>query len=135
MRPFLAMLAYEPKYQKATFRTALFLYLAVLVLGSIPGARVEVGEFATGLVLHALTYSVIAFLLFSGINGSALRKACLSLLIVVAMGTLDELTQSFFPYRTAAIADWFVDIGAGFFTLTLLWAFWPKAAEQPARRS
>ena len=126
MRPLLALLIHDPRYRKLQFRAAFMLYLAVLVFGSIPGARKDIGEFATGLVLHAVTYSMIALLLFSGANGSARQKALKALLIVAAMGAGDEWVQSFFPYRTASVTDWMVDVGAAFMTSAVLMMLWPK---------
>jgi VanZ family protein len=126
MRPLLALLIHDARYRKLEFRAAFVLYLAVLVFGSIPGARAGIGEFAPGLVLHALTYCVIALLLFSGTNGSTWRKALKAFLIVAAMGAGDEWVQSFFPYRTASVRDWLVDIGAAFITSALLLMVWPK---------
>lgn len=139
MRPLLALLIHDARYRKLEFRAAFVLYLAVLVFGSIPGARAGVGAFASGLVLHALTYCVIALLLFSGANGSAWRKALMSFLIVAAMGAGDECVQSFFSYRTASVTDWLVDISAAFFTSALLLLIWPRNMQQasagPARLS
>jgi VanZ family protein len=126
MRPLLALLIHDARYRKLEFRAAFVLYLAVLVFGSIPGARAGIGEFASGLVLHALTYCVIALLLFSGANGSAWRKALKSFLIVAAMGACDEWVQSFFAYRTASVRDWLVDISAAFITSALLLMVWPQ---------
>jgi VanZ family protein len=126
MRPLLALLIHDARYRKLEFRAAFVLYLAVLVFGSIPGARAGLGEFASGLVLHALTYCVIALLLFSGTNGSAWRKAFKSFMIVAAMGACDEWVQSFFAYRTASVGDWLVDISAAFITSALLLMVWPK---------
>lgn len=137
MRPFLASLMYDARYRELEFRGAFLLYLAVLVIGSIPGARAEVGELASGLVLHALTYSLITLLLFSGTNGSPLQKALKSILIVAAMGAGDEWVQSFFPYRTASVTDWLVDAGAAFCMAAALVAIWPKdvgsRSKQPSK--
>jgi VanZ family protein len=134
MRSFLDVIILNGRHQKLKFRAAILLYLMVLVLGSIPGARAEIGEFASGLVLHGLTYCLITFLLFSSISGNALSKALKSFLIVAAMGATDEFVQSFFSYRSASLMDWFVDLSAAFFTATLLSIIWPKApqnSEQP----
>jgi VanZ family protein len=126
MRPLLAQFIFNEKYRKLEFRCAFLVYLAVLVFGSIPGARTEIGELTRGIVLHVLTYSVITLLLFSGSNGSASHKAFKSCLIVVAMGAFDEYVQSFFPYRSASVMDWFVDSNAALLTSILLWMIWPK---------
>ena len=42
------------------------------------------------------------------------------------MGAGDELLQSFFPYRGAAVGDWLVDCSAALLTAALLWAVLPK---------
>lgn len=101
------------------FRCGLALYLAVILIGSIPGARAEVGEVASGLVLHFVTYSCIAFLLAAGGAGSISSRAVKAFCIVVLMGALDEAIQSFLPYRHGALTDWMVDTSAALFvTLT-----------------
>lgn len=134
MRSLTALLVLDEKNRKLAFRFAFLLYLAVLVLGSIPGARYEIGEFGSGLVLHLLTYSFITLLLFCGTEGNAWRKAIKSFAIVAAMGAFDEFVQSFFPYRTASIYDWLIDVNAGFFTSVLLCAVWPAWAGDNAKR-
>jgi VanZ family protein len=133
MPPFLVPFVFDARYRRLEFRCAFVLYFAVLVLGSIPGARADVGELASGLVLHTLTYCCIALLLFGGITGSAWRKAVLTFLIVAAMGAFDEYVQSFFPYRMASVIDWLVDLNAGFVTSALLWRIWPEENSQYSR--
>jgi VanZ family protein len=115
-----------PQYQHFRFRSAFLLYFAVLLLGAIPGARAEVGNLASGWVLHFAAYSCIALLLFTGSKGNASSKAFKTFLIIGAMGAMDEFVQSFFPYRTAAVTDWYVDLSAGFLTSALLCAMLPK---------
>lgn len=127
MRSLIALIS-DSTYRKLAIRAAFLLYAAVIALGSIPGARADIGELASGLTLHLSTYSVIALLLFFGTRGNAWRKACVSSLIIVAMGAVDECVQSFFPYRGASFVDWFVDINAGLFTSAVLWLIWPKEA-------
>ncbi|WP_420472693.1 VanZ family protein [Noviherbaspirillum sp. ST9] len=102
------------------FRCGLALYLAVILIGSIPGARAEVGEVASGLVLHFVTYACIAYLLACGAAGSLTARAIKAFCIVVVMGALDEGIQSFLPYRNGALADWMVDMSAALF-VTLTW--------------
>lgn len=130
MRPLLELLIFDPRSRKLQFRAAFVLYIAVVFFGSIPGARAEIGDYAPGLVLHAVTYSIIALLLFSGANGGASIKALKSFLIVAIMGAFDEYVQSFFPYRTASVNDWLVDIGAAFIMSALLWTIWPRESRR-----
>lgn len=124
----------DQRYQKPRFCCAIVLYLLVLIIGSIPGARADVGHYASGVVLHSTGYSVLTFLLFSSINGSLNQKAIRSFLMIMCMGALDEVVQSFFPYRHGAVSDWLVDCAAAALTALLLWTCWPKAHRVSASR-
>lgn len=135
MRLLSGLPVFDARYQKPAFRAAFLIYLAVLVFGSIPGARTEIGNFASGLVLHLLTYGLITFLLFIGSKGGASAKMVKSLLIVAAMGAVDECIQSLLPYRTASFTDWLVDINAAMFTAFFLRAASPKARTAVPPRS
>ena len=119
------------QFQKLRYGCAIALYLLILILGSIPGARSEVGEYASGLVLHSMSYAVLTFLLFSGSNGTPIERAIKSVLTVMAMGAFDEIVQSFLPYRNGAISDWLVDCNATLVTSALSWAVWPKSNRRP----
>lgn len=121
MHWFITHLLFGDRYKTFRFRAAFVLYVLIVGLGSIPGARAEVGQFASGLVLHALAYSIVTFLLFTGSDGHPLGKALRVWVIVAIMGALDESVQSFLPYRNAAVHDWMVDVTAGFATVFLLW--------------
>jgi VanZ family protein len=114
-------LFFGDRYKAFRFRSAFVLYGLIVGLGSIPGARAEVGQFASGLILHSLVYSAITFLLFTGSDAHPFGKALKVWVIVAIMGALDEYVQSFFPYRNASVHDWMVDVTAGFVTVILLW--------------
>jgi VanZ family protein len=128
MPALLSLLVLDPKLRKLRYRCALLLYAAILVMGSIPGARAEIGQFATGVVLHSVAYAVLTALVFTGSTGSDRARALKAVLTIALMGAGDELLQSFFPYRGAAVADWLVDCNAAVVTAALLWALLPKAA-------
>lgn len=128
MYAFLSVLVLDPKLRKLRTGFAILMYAAILGVGSIPGARAEIGNYASGLVLHSLAYAAITFLLFTGFNGSARRRAVMAVLTVALMGAIDELVQSYFPYRHGAVSDWMVDCNAALITAALLWAFLPKPA-------
>lgn len=102
------------------------MYAAILIMGSIPGARAEIGHYATGVVLHSVAYGILAFLTFTGSTGSAARRALKAVLAVALMGAADELVQSMFPYRGAAVGDWLVDCSAAAVTAAALWAWLPE---------
>jgi VanZ family protein len=116
----------SPGFQHFCFRAGIFFYLLILAVGSIPGARQDIANYATGLVLHSVAYAVISTLIFVGTFGAASRRAFTAILTVAAMGALDEYVQSFFPYRTAAITDWLVDTVSGLVVSVVLWRLWPQ---------
>ncbi|KQW88601.1 hypothetical protein ASC94_24670 [Massilia sp. Root418] len=108
------------------YRTALVLYLMILVLGSIPGARSDIGAVAPGVVLHSCAYAGLTFLLFTGSTGSAAARAIKAVLTIMSMGALDEVVQSFLPYRHGAVADWAVDTAAALLTASIMWLLWSR---------
>lgn len=120
-------------YRRWRLYSAFIFYALILVLGSVPGARQKIGELASGGVLHALAYGGITLLLFTGFTGTRLRNACIAVATVVWMGALDETVQSFFPYRSATVSDWMVDIAASSFTALALWMWWPQRGLPSAR--
>jgi VanZ family protein len=126
MPAFLSRLLLDPDLRTARLTTALVLYAGVIVAGSIPGARAEVGEFAPGVVLHGLTYAFLSLLWFLGSTGSGAVRATKAVLAIALMGAGDELVQSFLPYRSGDVRDWMVDVGAALLTSTLLAMFLPQ---------
>ena len=133
MRALFSLLVLDPRLRKLRYSCSLLIYAAILVMGSIPGARAELGHYASGLVLHSLAYAVLTFLVFTGSNGSARGRALKSVLTVALMGVGDELLQSMIPYRGAAVGDWLVDCSAAIVTSALLWALLPKSPPARAR--
>jgi VanZ family protein len=131
MPSLLSLLVPNTKQRKQRFGAALLIYAAILFIGSIPGARAEIGQFATGAVLHSLAYAFLTFLVFTGSSGNAWTRTLKAVLIVALMGAGDEFVQSFVPYRHAAVSDWLVDCAASLITSALLWALQPKP--EPAR--
>ena len=131
MAAFLSVLIFDPKLSKLRYGAALLIYTLILVLGSIPGARAEIGQYATGLMLHSLAYAILTLLVFTGSSGNAGQRALKSVLTVALMGACDELVQTFFTYRGAAFSDWLVDFFSSIFVSAVLWAIWPKAALAP----
>lgn len=126
MPAFLSLLLLDPRLRRARLATALVLYAGVIVAGSVPGARHEVGQFAPGIVLHALTYAFLSMLWFLGSTGSGALRAAKAVLAVALMGAGDELVQSFLPYRDGDMADWMIDVSAALLTGALLAALVPS---------
>jgi VanZ family protein len=135
MPAILSLLLLDPKLRVLRCALAIAFYVAIIVMGSIPGARAEVGEYAPGAVLHSLAYSALAFLWFTGSSGSPGARAGKAMLAVAVMGAVDELVQSFFPYRGAAVGDWLVDCAAAAATCALLWAVLPRLEAARAPRA
>lgn len=120
-----ALLALDPSLARHRLAIAFSLFAVILAVGSIPGARAEIANVASGLILHSLAYAGICTLLFTGYRGSGARRAVVSVLTVALMGALDESVQSFLPYRHGTVADWLVDVSAASLAAVLLWSFLP----------
>lgn len=126
----------EDPYQLSLRRRfAYFGYALVIILGTIPGVRAEVGEVASGFVLHFTAYAFVAALLFTGYLGSAANRALRAVIIVAAMGAIDELIQSFLPYRHGTISDWYVDMAAAITSVAILGQFFSKMGRRAVTRT
>lgn len=113
------------QYQKLRYRSAWALYAAIVVVGSIPGARADVGQYASGILLHSCAYSVLTYLVFSGGAGTPGQRALKAIATIALMGAGDEINQSFLSYRHGSIMDWLVDMNAAVLTALLCRALWP----------
>ena len=119
-------------HSRVRYWTAIVLYLLILVLGSIPGARQDIGNVASGLILHSLAYTGLTFLIFTGGKGSVPQRAGKAVLTIALMGALDEMVQSLFPYRHGAVSDWLVDCNAALLTAGFMWVLWSRFRTQPS---
>ncbi|GAA0408678.1 hypothetical protein GCM10009094_11010 [Massilia aurea] len=99
---------------------ALLIFAGIVIAGSVPGARADVGEYASGIVLHSLAYATLATLWFLGSTGSALQRALKAVLAIALMGAFDESVQHFLPYRSGTVRDWLVDVSAATVAATAL---------------
>ncbi len=120
----------NPKFQKFCYFAAMSFSLAIIVIGSLPGARNDIGQYASGWLLHSLAYAVLGVLIYVGSKGNESWRAVKTVLTVAVMGAADEYVQSFFPYRTAAIGDWMIDCSAGLAVSAILWRYWPRICRQ-----
>jgi hypothetical protein len=105
----LSTLLTHPRLQRLCLASAIAMYVVIVVIGSIPGARADIGEYASGVQLHSTAYAVLAALWFAGSNGGAGARSWKAILAVALMGAGDEFVQSFFPYRGSDVRDWAVD--------------------------
>lgn len=126
MSSILSALVLDERLRRRCYYAAFLMFAAILIMGSIPGARAEIGHFGSGLVLHSIAYGILTFLLYAGSTGKRSRRAVQAVLTIALMGVMDEFVQSFFPYRTASLGDWLVDCCAALVTASLLWRFMPE---------
>jgi hypothetical protein len=124
----LSTLLQNPRLRLFLIACAIFMYLMIVIAGNLPGARADIGHYASGVALHSTAYAVLAALFFFGSTGSAAARAAKSVLIVAMMGAGDEFIQSFFPYRGADVHDWAVDCISAIVTNGLLCLLVPKTA-------
>jgi hypothetical protein len=75
MQSTLIQTLFGPTWRPARLRAGFALYALILILGSVPHARAEVGLFASGLVLHSTAYAIITFLLATGIDRPPLSRS------------------------------------------------------------
>jgi hypothetical protein len=128
----LNQLLLTPSHARLRYWSAIVLYLLILVIGSIPGARQDIGDLASGLVLHSCAYAGLTFLLFTGGSGGVAARAVKAVLTIALMGALDEYVQSFFPYRHGAVSDWLVDCGAALLMAGAMALLWSRHPTRPA---
>jgi VanZ family protein len=129
----LSTLLQDPKSRLLLIACAVLMYLAIVVVGNLPGARADIGQYASGATLHSIAYAVLAALWFFGSSGSPAARAAKAVLAVAAMGAGDEFIQSFFPYRGAKVHDWAVDCSAAVVITGLLCLLYPKIAPATKR--
>jgi len=120
----LKTLLLTPSHARLRYLSAWTMFALIIIVGSIPGARADAGEVASGVVLHSCAYAVLTFLLFTGGTGTPAHRAVKSVLTIAAMGALDEFVQSFLPYRHGAVHDWLVDCTAALVIASLMWTLW-----------
>ncbi|MCG2585732.1 VanZ family protein [Massilia sp. TS11] len=100
------------RWPRQRLALALCLYALAVIIGSVPGARAEMAHYASGVVLHGVSYAGLAWLWFTGSRGTPRQRALQAVAAVALMGAGDEWVQSFFPYRHASVLDWLVDLSA-----------------------
>ncbi|MFC3456642.1 VanZ family protein [Massilia haematophila] len=127
MPPVLYFLLLDPRLRKLRYGCAIAMFAAIVVAGSIPGARADVGQYASGLVLHSAAYATPGPAVFTAGRGSAAARSRSSVAAIAVMGAIDELVQSFFPYRGADVHDWLVDCSAAVVACAILWMVLPRA--------
>lgn len=133
MTTYLSTFLHDPPRRPLYVAAAIAMFLMIITIGNIPGARADIGAYAPGGVLHSIAYAVLAALSFTGSRGSPLARAGKAVLAVAVMGAGDEFVQSFFPYRGADVRDWAVDVGAAIVAASLLTLLAARSAVQVRR--
>lgn len=124
MLTLLKTLLLTPSHARLRYLSAWSIFALIVIVGSIPGARADAAEVASGVVLHSCAYAALTFLIFTGSNGTPSHRAIKAVLTIAVMGAFDELVQSFLPYRHGAVHDWLVDCTAALVTVSLMWMLW-----------
>ncbi|WEF30661.1 VanZ family protein [Pseudoduganella chitinolytica] len=114
----------QPSHARLRYWGAWAIFAMIVIVGSIPGARADAAEVASGVVLHSCAYAVLAFLIFTGSHGTPAQRAGKAVLTIAAMGAIDECVQSFLPYRHGALRDWYVDVTAAAIMSGAMWVLW-----------
>ena len=133
--PALSTLLYAPSpVRRGMLAAALLIFAGIVIAGSVPGARAEVGEYASGIVLHSLAYAGLTTLWFLGSSGTIIQRALKAVLAIALMGAFDEGVQSFLPYRSGAVHDWLIDVSAATFAASALALLASRIPLPPALR-
>ncbi|MES2537300.1 MAG: VanZ family protein [Pseudomonadota bacterium] len=101
---------------------ACLFFALMLAIGAIPGEAAMLSAKIDDKLLHFCAYGLLSALVFNGLTVSAPARALRTLLLIAALGALDEIIQSFIPYRRAGILDWLVDILAACCSVAFLLA-------------
>ncbi len=95
----------------------IFLYY----LSSIPGKELVPLPYGADKVIHFSLYLLLGVFL----TGALPEKKIWAIIIGTIYGVLDELHQSFIPYRSCSFYDWLAD-AAGVIVGIYLWIIWEK---------
>ncbi len=132
MQNLLSTIFLDERLRAHRYAVAIIFFLTVVAIGSIPGARLEIANFARAVVLHSVAYGTITIFLFTGTSGSLKYRFVRTLLTVAVMGAIDELVQSLLPYRRGTFSDWFVDCTASFVVGLVLMLVLPEPRRSEA---
>lgn len=99
---------------------ACLFFTGMVLLGAIPGEAQALSNAFGDKLLHFCAYALLTYVLFGGLTGTLSGRACQALLMIALLGGIDEVIQSFMPYRNASLIDWMVDIMAAGLTLAIL---------------
>jgi VanZ family protein len=95
------------------------------VVGEAPPQRLVRINFTVRKLAHLVEYSILTVLTFRAVRGPRsgfrARWAAGTLLVVIAVGSTDELLQGFIAFRSGRLSDVALNCMAGVLTLILIW--------------
>lgn len=95
----------------------------------LPGASNETVVLYHGYIrksAHFVEYAVLAILSFRAFSADLKSRSLrylVTVLLVAAVASIDEINQSFEPSRTAAISDVLLDLSGGITAILTIWLF------------
>jgi VanZ family protein len=103
---------------------SLLLYLGIFLVSALPASALP--KNIPDVIPHFCEYAVLAFFLaqvFSGPPG--LKTTALAFLVLLMLGSLDELHQAFVPGRVCSLKDLLFDsLGSASGLLAYRWLAW-----------
>jgi len=107
---------FSPKGRLWLAAAAVF-YLTMLVVGNLPGKAQALNQEFGDKVMHLSAYACLGAAIHLAVSR---HKAVITLAGIAVLGGLDEVIQSFFPYRSSDLADLLTDLTAAVLAIALL---------------
>lgn len=105
---------------KRCLMTACAFFALMVAIGAIPGEATALSAKVPDKLLHFTAYAGLSGLIYGDLAGGMASRALRTLLLIALLGGLDEVMQSFMPYRSADLADWTFDMLAALSSVLLL---------------
>jgi len=99
-----------PRWRQWLPPLALILYGLILILGNIRGMGEQLLPDASDKHLHALAYGGLSALLFVGLRAPVVYRTLGIIVLIAALGAVDECIQTLMPHRQADPMDWAADV-------------------------
>lgn len=99
---------------------ALILFALMVAVGAVPGKAQALSAAVYDKLLHFAAYALLSGLVYGALSGRPAVRALRTLVVVGALGALDEAIQGLMPYRDANWMDWNFDMMAALTCVALL---------------
>jgi VanZ family protein len=110
---------------KRCLLAAFLFFLLMVCAGAIPGKAMAASAMVSDKLLHFTAYSILSILLYCGMSGTRLNRGLRTFLLIGVLGGLDEVIQSFLPYRTFSRLDWEINMLAAAICVSFLMLLHP----------